>query len=277
MAQAFGRFGRFVWEQFEAGHVEPAKEAFDVVYSVIGCEQERYAELGIDSPRVHWGIHPELLPLQDEAASASLGGGFVSRLFRRADTDTVTLFFPGGYMTKRKPLEPVIEAFTQTSDPRLRLILKAQVRKRIKRVKQLIGGDRRVEVVVDDLPYEEHMKLFASSDVVLAPSRWEGLGLHLYESMGLGIPVITNDNPPMNEVIVDGANGLLVPGIEMAEAAPSGIPAYDPDVDALRAAIERVADPGELERLKAGAVASQERLAWSHTVADLAALLKWAP
>jgi glycosyltransferase involved in cell wall biosynthesis len=251
--------GRFVWEQFREEHVEPAINAFDVIYSVISCERERYARLGFHSPMVRWGIHPELL-------DPALGRGHPD--------DTVRLFFPGGYMTKRKPLEPVIEAFTATKDPRLRLILKAQVQKKIKRVRKLIGRDRRVEVIVDDLPYEEHMALFASSDVVLAPSRWEGLGLHLYEAMGLGIPVITNDNPPMNEVIRNGENGLLVRGIEMAERAPSGIRAYDPDVAALTAAIERTADPAELGRLKAGAVASRERLAWSNTLTDLGDLLE---
>ncbi len=34
--------GRFVWEQFEAEHVAGALEAFDVVYSMTECEQERY-------------------------------------------------------------------------------------------------------------------------------------------------------------------------------------------------------------------------------------------
>ena len=67
-------------------------------------------------------------------------------------------------------------------------------------------------MILEDLPTDEHLRLFASADVCVAPSRWEGLGLHLYEAMALGLPVITNDNPPMNEVIVDGDNGLLVRG-----------------------------------------------------------------
>ena len=50
--------GRFVWEQFSAEHVEPAKRALDVVYSLTACERERYASMGIESPRVRWGIHP---------------------------------------------------------------------------------------------------------------------------------------------------------------------------------------------------------------------------
>ena len=31
------------------------------IYSLTACERERYATMGIESPRVHWGIHPELL------------------------------------------------------------------------------------------------------------------------------------------------------------------------------------------------------------------------
>ncbi len=55
--------GRYVWEQFSRDDVEPAKRALDVLYSLTACEQERYATLGIQSPRVHWGIHPSLLTL----------------------------------------------------------------------------------------------------------------------------------------------------------------------------------------------------------------------
>ena len=53
--------GRFVWEYFSAEHAEPARAAYDTIYSLTRCERDRYAEMGIDSPYVQWGIHPELL------------------------------------------------------------------------------------------------------------------------------------------------------------------------------------------------------------------------
>ena len=87
-----------------------------------------------------------------------------------------------------------------------------------------VRRDPRVEVILEDLPTAEHLALFASADVCLAPSRWEGLGLHLYEAIALGLPVITNDYPPMNEVIRDGENGLLVRSRRRGKAN-SGIPA----------------------------------------------------
>ena len=59
--------GRFVWEQFSSEHVEPAKRALETIYSLTACERERYATMGIESPRVRWGIHPELLGYEREA------------------------------------------------------------------------------------------------------------------------------------------------------------------------------------------------------------------
>ncbi len=250
---------RFVWEAFSPDHADPAREALDAIYSLTACERERYATLGIESPRVHWGCHPELLEVEPAR-----------------DGDGVTFLYPGGFMSKRKPFEAVLEAFLATEDQRLRLIVKAQVERKAKRVRRMIGDDPRVEQITEDLPTAVHLSRFAGADVCLAPSRWEGLGLHLYEAIAFGLPIVTNDNPPMNELVVDGENGILVDGIEI-EPAKSGIPAYDPDVGELREAIERLADDGERERLAAGARVARERLRWERTVEDLGALLDGLP
>jgi glycosyltransferase involved in cell wall biosynthesis len=249
--------GRFVWEQFAPEHVAPARDALDVVYSLTAAERERYAGLGIETPRVRWGIHPELLAFADA---------------RDEHRDTVVLFFPGGFMSRRKPYEATLEAFGRARDPRLRLVFKSQVDRRMKKVAKLVGRDRRVEVVSEDLPTDEHLRLFAGADVCLAPSRWEGLGLHLYEATAFGMPILTNDNPPMNEVVEDGRNGLLVTGVP-AGSARSGIAAYEPDVAELAAAIERVADDSVRARLAAGAREARDELAWENTVADVGRLL----
>lgn len=255
--------GRFVWEQFAAEHVEPAGRAFDAVYSMTACERERYAAMGIESPRVRWGCHPDLLTeITGETASGA----------------SVDLLFPGGFMSKRKPIAEVIAAFRAAEGDELRLILKAQVERQLTRVRRLARGgrigrrDRRIEIITDDLPTAEYMRLFATAQAIIAPSRWEGLGLHLYEATALGIPIVTNDNPPMNEIVIDGHNGLLVPGIEDGQAR-SGIPAYRPDVEALTAAIERLRDPELRAQLRAGALQRRGELSWERTVADIGALL----
>jgi len=251
--------GRFVWEMFGAEEAAPAKRAYDVLYSLTRCEQRRYAELGIDSPYVRWGLHPELL---DSAKAA-----------QTADSDgLVRFYFPGALLGPRKPHKEVVEAFTAARGDNLRLIFKAQLERRMGYLERAATADPRIELVIDDMPTDEHLRLFASCDVCLGPSRWEGLGLFLYEAIAFGMPQITNDSPPMNEVVVDGVNGLIV-GDAPDGAAPSGIPSMKPDVDELTAAIERLADPGLRERLAAGARASRAEHAWERTVDDYAELL----
>ena len=188
--------GRFVWEHFTEDHLEPARAAYDVVYSVTECERERYRGWGLETPRVPWGIHPELLEVP----------------VRRSDDGIVRFVFPGGFLGHRKPAEPVIEAFSRARGEHLRLTVKAQVeRTRLKRILPLVEADERIELRLADEPWHEHLAAIAAHDVSISPSRWEGLGLPLYEAVAFGMPTIANDDPPMNEVVTDGDNGLLVP------------------------------------------------------------------
>jgi glycosyltransferase involved in cell wall biosynthesis len=253
--------GRFVWESFAPQDAEPAKAAYDVIYSFTRAEQERYRGLGIDSPLLVWGCHPELIALAGEAGRA-----------RSAD-DLVRFVVPGSFMGKRKPFEAIVEAFVRAGDERLRLLIRGQVDRKAGKLERAAGGDPRVVIELEDRPTDQHMREFAACDVCLSPSRWEGLGLPLYEAMAVGMPSITNDSPPMNEVVIDGVNGIVVDSVRWGEAG-SGIPAFDPDFDQLTAAIERLADDGERERLAAGAreLRDGER-SWQRTVEGLERLL----
>ena len=123
-------------------------------------------------------------------------------------------------MSKRKPLAETIEAFRAAEGERLRLVAQGAGRAAGEegradgpgRLAGSAGATARIELVTADLPTDEYLRMLAAADVCLAPSRWEGLGLHLFEATALGVPIVTNDNPPMNEVVIDGRNGLLVPG-----------------------------------------------------------------
>ena len=253
--------GRFVWEQFSPADVEPARAALDAIYSLTTCERERYASLGIESPRVHWGIHPELLAHARDADGPAGG-----------DPGAVRFFYPAGFLSRRKPLARILRAFRRVPGEGARLVVKGQVERERSLLERGAARDPRVEVLLADLPADEHLRLFAAADVCVAPSRWEGLGLHLYEAMALGLPVITNDNPPMNEVIADGDNGLLVRGRRRGRAS-SGIPAHLPSVRGLAAAMRETLDPERLAELRRGARAARERLRWERTVSDYAQLI----
>jgi glycosyltransferase involved in cell wall biosynthesis len=250
--------GRFVWEHFAPEHAEPAKRAYDVIYSFTSAEQERYRGFGIETPLLIWGCHPELLAV---AATA------------QRDPAEVKFVVPGSFMGKRKPFPEIVEAFTRTSDPRFRLLIRGQVDRKAGKLEKAAGGDERVVIELEDRPTDEHLRQFASCDVCLSPSRWEGLGLPLYEAVAFGMPSITNDSPPMNEIVLDERNGICVDSVPWGEAG-SGIPAFDPDFEQLTEAIERLGDDAERERLAAGALELREgERSWSRTVEGLAELL----
>jgi 1,2-diacylglycerol 3-alpha-glucosyltransferase len=247
--------GRFVWEHFSAEHVEPARGAFDVIYSLTEAERERYVRMGIEPVTVRWGCHPEL-----------------TSIVPQRDEETVTMVWPGSFMGRRKPLDEALEAFGRVADPRLRLLLRGQVKRKEGKLEQATARDPRIQVLLEDRPTAEHLQTFANCDVCLTPSRWEGLGLPLYEATAFGMPIITNDNPPMNELVEEDFNGLLVSAHPDGETR-SGLTAYTPDVADLARAIERMADDELRARLSAGAIEMRERLPWSRTVEDLRKLL----
>ena len=249
--------GRFVWEHFSEEHAEDARRALDVVYSLHRGEQERYREMGIESPYVTWGCHPELLAVEP----------------RREGDGLIRLLVPGSFMGRRKPLAEMLEGFSQTKDERLRLIIKGQTSRKEGKLAKAAKADPRIQVLIEDQPTDEHLSFVAGCDVCLSPTRWEGLGLPLYEAIAFGQPVITNDNAPMNEAVLDGVNGLLV-SATVEGTARSGIPSWSPDPAELGRAIDRIAEDDLRAELAAGARELREgERAWSRTVEGYSELL----
>ena len=247
--------GRFVWERFSGEHVVDAQRAYETIYSMTHAERERYATMGVEAPFLQWGIHPDYDAIEP----------------RRTDSP-VSFHYHAGLLGKRKPFKEIIGAFSATSNPDLRLIVKAQIERRMNFLQRAAKRDQRIELVFEDLPTDQHLQMCADANVCLAPARWEGLGLHLYEAIAFDQPIVCNDDPPMNELISDGVNGLLVPSHVDGEAN-SGIPAKTVDVPALTAAIERLADPVLRAELERGAQRRREELSWERAVASVGSLL----
>ena len=251
--QGIQTIGRFVWEDFGPRDVPAASQAFDIIYSLTHAERRRYQSFGIDSPRVRWGCPTELVDSPKPARN----------------DDEVRFFYPGGYLTQRKPTAEVIRAFRGVSDPRARLIIKAQHPNRGKKLAMKARKvDRRIQVVIDDLPAEEHYRLMASNDVCLAPTRWEGLGLHHSEAIALGMPTITNDFAPMNEYVTHGVDGWLIPAVWREEKS-EGVPRLETPVGALREAIEKLCDDDCRQELVAGVETRKASLDWTLTQQDV--------
>jgi glycosyltransferase involved in cell wall biosynthesis len=87
---------------------------------------------------------------------------------------------------------------------------------------------------------EDVLRLFAAADAVLLSSAWENFPHTVVEALAVGTPVVATSVGGVPEVVRDGENGLLVtPG----------------DVDALAAAIRRIAGDEQLRESLAAAAA----------------------
>ncbi len=99
--------------------------------------------------------------------------------------------------------------------------------------------------------------LYTWADVMIMPSRYEGLPLAIIEAMTLGCAPIATDVGAVREAIRSGENGHVVANDEKAAAA-------------MIALLGRLADDrAELARLSANAMASAAERDWSHAAAPL--------
>jgi glycosyltransferase involved in cell wall biosynthesis len=219
-------FGTFMWENYPPEFAAPTLAAFDMVYCMHAAQTRHFAELGILAPRVHWGIWPEMrnrqVPARDPGAP-------------------ITFYYPAGYLEIRRAVDVTVKGFLKARAPNTRLLVKS--------TKPIRERDRVVHPQVvyhaEDVERDAYLDLLGQCDVCLSNTRWEGLGLVIYESIALGKPVLCPDFPPMSEAVRNGLTGLLMPCSTKARA-PGGIPAADVRAKDVAAAVRRMAEPGVL-------------------------------
>ena len=66
-------------------------------------------------------------------------------------------------------------------------------------------------VFLGRLPHERIADVMACSDCYVIASDFEGTSLSLMEAMFNGVPIVASDVPGLNDMILDGINGLLFP------------------------------------------------------------------
>jgi glycogen synthase len=115
-------------------------------------------------------------------------------------------------------------------------------------------------IIVHDATEGEKAALFRHAAVYTLPTRYEGFGIPLIEAMSQGCPVVTTNIPVIDEMITDGANGLL---FELD------------DVDGLADCLVRVLQDGKLrDRLVAGGYQTVERYYTPTVIAEIEAVYK---
>lgn len=76
-----------------------------------------------------------------------------------------------------------------------------------------------------DLPFRMELvgfvtnaeEYYSRASVLVSPSRWEGFGLSILESMGHGVPCVAFDNDGPRSIITDGVDGFIVPNGSIAD------------------------------------------------------------
>ena len=165
-------------------------------------------------------------------------------------------------LESQKDHATLIEAVPRVPDARFVLVGEGGERRALESRARALGVSDRVRFLGlrGDIA-----DLLAISDVFVLPSLYEGLPLSILEAMAAGKPVVASSIPGIDEVVVDGETGLLVPPRDPAALAASiRLLLTDSDLrvrlgDAGR---ERVHGTFSLERMVEGVVAVyQEALA----------------
>jgi len=123
--------------------------------------------------------------------------------------DTRFILF-AGRLVKEKGLDILFQAMSSLRHLNWQLLIAGDGAERtnLETLSRELGIDDRVTFlgVRGDIP-----RLMAACDMVVLPSRWEGLPLTLLEVMAAGKPVVATQVGGVAEVLQDGVQGFLVP------------------------------------------------------------------
>lgn len=142
-----------------------------------------------------------------------------------------------GRLTTQKALRDALQAIARVPAVVLLVLGDGPERPALEREAETLGVSDRVRFLGAGTR-DEVLRLFRAADAVLVTSAWENLPHTVLEALAVGTPVIATAVGGIPEVVVDGANGLLVP---------------PHDADAIAAAVERLIRDDELRRSLAAA------------------------
>jgi 1,2-diacylglycerol 3-alpha-glucosyltransferase len=187
----------------------------------------------------------------------------------------LTFFHSAGFSPFRKGTDLVLEAFKDIEGS-AKLVIHTQC--------NLIEAFPKLQTLIKSLEsqnklicYEDTVSapgLYHLGDVYVYPSRLDGIGLTIVEALACGLPIVTSNNPPMNEFINE-ANGRLVE-IDRLFSRSDGYywPQCLVDVDHLRHQMQMYVDQIDLigEFQQSARSYAEKYLDWSKNAQELSQL-----
>ena len=233
----------------------------DLVCVVTAVLADMLAAMGVERERLFVtpnGVHPELYRTRGEGARGEEARAAALRELGLEGEERVVLGFVGYYRSWHR-IERVVAALARSELANAVLVLVGEgpARGEIAAAACAAGVEQRV-VFAGPRRHDAIPGLLAAFDVALLPAiNPYASPLKLFEYMAAGLPVVAPDQPNLREILVDGANALLVP--------PEGEGGAVGEDEALAGALERLArDRGLRDRLGAAARATVEErdLTW---------------
>lgn len=154
----------------------------------------------------------------------------------------------------------------QLLDSAPRLLIPAQ------RAPREAGEKLPAGIYVSPREVKESADLYSDGDVLVQPSRFEGIGLPLLEAQACGMPVVTVEAEPMSEVAPD----LVVPvdWVEEIELVGKKLPTYVVSVEALAETIRDLRDKNIKELSAAARNRIEKHYSWTVLLKAWLAVLK---
>lgn len=193
---------------------------------------------GVEPARIH--LVPSGVEAERFAAAAAARGAVRARLALSEDVFVLALV---GALEARKGHDVLLAAVATLADANVMVLCAGEgsLHATLAAETERRGLRDRVRFLgrVDDVA-----EVLAAVDVLVMPSRFEGLGVAALEGMAAGLPVIASRVGGLPEAVLDGTTGLLVPPADPA---------------ALAAAILRLANDRPLARRLGAAGAARVR------------------
>lgn len=239
---------------------------FFQIYDFLICNTKRHYNI------FSWHPHCFYIPWGTDL------GLFKPNHLDRVDPEKIVFFHSSGVSPYRKGTDLVLQAFETMSHDKCRLVIHSQLP-----TDKYTGGSRKLIAGLKSNGSLEFIEgtvsapgLYHRGDIYVYPSRLDGIGLTVPEAMACGLPVITTNEPPMNELVQTGCGQLV-----RVEKYQRRFDNYywmlsQVSIEDLRAKMNSYIDNlDELINSKANALKhAKSHFNWSHNASGLTKLLK---
>lgn len=177
----------------------PNTVPFFQVYDFLICNTKRHYSV------FSWHPHCFYIPWGTDLSL------FKPRTLDRVDAKKIIFFHSSGLSPYRKGTDLVLQAFDGMPHQNCRLVIHSQIPKHkyagnLRKIMAKLQANGSLEFIEGTVAAPG---LYHKGDVYVYPSRLDGIGLTVPEAMACGLPVITTDEPPMNELVQAGCGELV--------------------------------------------------------------------